>query len=177
MASGGLSRSGGRRRDEQAAIRRFRITLAVAASLGGVPAWAQVRTHPTGRPVSVELFFVAVSPTKVQGETFGCGDVLVSRQRTEPFVGSTLESASREATAAPPKGLVNSVAALHIELRLVTIDDRDATVTLEPFSIGGACDNPRIEEQLTRVVDQFGAFHRIDIMVGDCTLAQYLSLK
>ncbi len=163
---------------KQAAIRRFLITLAVAASLGGVPAWAQVRTHPTGRPVSVELFFVAVSPTKVQGETFGCGDVLVSRQRTEPFVGSTLESAVRaQLTAAPPKGLVNSVAALHIELRSVTIDDRDATVTLEPFSIGGACDNPRIEEQLTRVVDQFGAFHRIDIMVGDRTLAQYLSLK
>lgn len=163
---------------EQKAIRRFLIALAVAASPGGVTAGAQARAHPTGRPVSVELFFVGVGPTKVQGETFGCGDGLVSRQRVEPFVRSALETAVRAQLSVPaPRGLVNRVAELHIKLRSVTIDGRDAIVTLEPFSIGGACDNPRIEEQLTRVIGQFGAFHRIDIMVGDRTLARYLSLK
>jgi hypothetical protein len=130
---------------------------------------------------SFRLYFVALNPSHPAGEPIGCGDVLVSEGRTASGSGdgtSALDVALREQlTAKPPAGGVNRLADLGVRLRSVRISGDHAKVVLEPFSLGGECDNPRVEAQLTHVAGQFDAFRHVNIYVGDQPLADYLSLR
>ncbi|MDE3156496.1 MAG: hypothetical protein KGN76_15440 [Acidobacteriota bacterium] len=161
-------------------VRRMAVGLVLAIALGGTAVRAGAPAQAARpREVAFTLYFVAMSPgPAAHGETIGCGDVIVGHRRTAALSGSDLETAVRaQLTAAPPEGYTNRVAQLGIVLRSVRIDGRQATVVLEPFSMGGMCDGPRVGEQLTRLVRQFDRFDRVAIMVGDRTLARYLSLK
>ena len=132
------------------------------------------------RATSATLYFIALNPAHPAGEPIGCGDVLVSDRRTLSAgpAESPLEAAVRaQLTAAPPAGTINRLADLHVTLQSVKVDGRRATIALAPFSLGGECDNPRLEAQLTRLTAQFPEFDRVEVFVGGKTMAQYLSLK
>lgn len=157
------------------------VSLAVLWVL--VAAGCSRSTSPAraGQPASFDLYFVTLNPAHPPGEPIGCGDVLVHERQAitkDATPRSPLERAVRaQLTAKPPAGAINRVADLHIALRSISTHDGQATVVLEPFSMGGECDAPRVAAQLTRLVEQFKAFDRVNLMVGDRTLAQYLSLR
>lgn len=130
-------------------------------------------------PTSFNLYFVVLNPAHPPGEAIGCGDVLISeRQTVADHTKAPLERAVRaQLVAKPPAGAINRLADLHVSLRSIGVDGRHATIVLDPFAMGGECDAPRIDAQLTRLVGQFAGFDRVDLMVGGRTLSQYLSLR
>jgi hypothetical protein len=131
------------------------------------------------QPTSFNLYFVTLNPAHPPGEAIGCGDVLIGeRQTIADRTKTRLERAVRaQLVAKPPAGAVNRLADLHVSLRSIDVDGRRATIVLEPFAMGGECDAPRVEAQLTRLVGQFTGFDRVDLMVDGRTLSQYLSLR
>lgn len=158
-----------------ALIGAFCVCAAAACSNQPSPARTAERT------TSFTLYFVALNPAHPPGEPIGCGDVLVSERRTVSSAApaeSPLEAAVRaQLTATPPAGTINRLADLHVTLQSVNVAGRRATIVLAPFPLGGECDNPRVEAQLTRVTGQFHQFDRVEILVGSKTMTQYLSLR
>jgi hypothetical protein len=130
---------------------------------------------------TVTVYYVALDDGGSSGVRFGCNDSLVGLRRpatgaVEPLtaaMGALLDGAE-----APAAGVYNSLAASTLQFLSGTFDGTTVTVYLSgSLQLGGVCDIPRVEAQLTQTaVSSVGAI-RAEIYVNGVGLTEALSLK
>ncbi len=148
-------------------------------SLAPLPSAAPPGSATAARTVTV--YYVALDDGGSSGVRFGCNDSLVGLRRpatsaVEPLtaaMGALLDGAE-----APAAGVYNSLSASTLQFLSGTFDGTTVTVYLSgSLQLGGVCDIPRVEAQLTQTaVSSVGAI-RAEIYVNGVGLTEALSLK
>jgi hypothetical protein len=113
--------------------------------------------------------------------TFGCGDAVQAFDRDVPAAGPALEAALRALLAErtgsdPTAGPYSVFNASTLTLESATVARGTATIRLRgELRLGGVCDSPRVEEQLTRTARQFPEVTAVEVFVDGVPLADLLS--
>ncbi|GIV96356.1 MAG: hypothetical protein KatS3mg057_1013 [Herpetosiphonaceae bacterium] len=113
----------------------------------------------------------------------GCGDAVVPVERqVEPTV-APLTAAFRELLSlggpeVGPSGLYNALYRSDLHVESVEIVNGTATIRLAGnFQLGGVCDSPRVEAQLTQTALQFDTVDAVEIYINGVPLDEALSLR
>lgn len=133
-----------------------------------------------------KLFMVALEDDGKLGDKIGCGDSIVAQSiyldDELPTVESQFITAYNHLISLKDanygsEGLVNTLSNSKLLLDSVEIKDGIATVNLSgELSLGGACDNPRVQAQLEKTGSQFNV-KEVKIMLNGKPLSEALSLK
>jgi LysM repeat protein len=113
----------------------------------------------------------------------GCNDELVWVQRQVAANGVPLEAALRETLALDPdvldeKGLYNALLGTELEIEQVSVVDGTAEMRLRgSIGVGGVCELPRLEAQLTEVALQFDTVTEVNIWIDGRPLSEVLDLR
>jgi hypothetical protein len=152
-----------------------------ASSPGATAAASSARpTSPTTRPV--QIFLVLTGDLVPPGApTFGCGDAIQPVERNVPGTAPPLEAAIGALLAEhtgddPTAGPYSAFDDADLTLESGTIANGTATIRLRgELRLGGVCDGPRVEEQLTRTARQFPEVTADEVSVNGVPLADVLS--
>jgi hypothetical protein len=143
-------------------------------------------TAPANDPPAtllVKIFLIAVEDQGKSGDPVGCGDSAVAAQVEIPYTQGVLKAAIERLMALKDQnygqsGLYNALYQSDLRLDSVTIKDSTATVNLSgTLKLGGECDNPRVESQLTQTALQFSTVSQVSIFINGKPLKDALSLK
>jgi len=132
----------------------------------------------TDLPASIYLY--ELGNEGATGVLFGCLDSLVPEEIE--VSGSTEEQITQALTAlfeyGEPEGeLGNALADSTLSVDSVTLDGENAVVAISGETIlGGLCDGPRFEKQITRAILQFPGVETTDVTINGETLEDFLSL-
>jgi len=150
------------------------------------PAVTGTDTPPAVDPpatLMVKMVLIAVDDQGKSGDPVGCGDSAVAAQVEIPYTQGVLKAAIQRLLALKDQfygesGLYNALYQSDLRLDSVTIKDSAATVNLSgSLKLGGECDNPRVEAQLTKTALQFSTVSRVSIFINGKPLKDALSLK
>src|SRR5690606_37558753 len=115
---------------------------------------------PTSAAVEqqIKLFYVVVDSTA--SPTFGCGDSLQEVQRTittsTPLQAALQALLSNHDQYYGQSGLYNALHQSLLVIESINLDQGRATIRLAgTLAMGGTCDAPRIEQQLSATARQF----------------------
>jgi hypothetical protein len=151
-------------------------TVAEAAS-------TQTQEQPSGGPQMVKIFLIAVGDQGQAGKPIGCGDSVVPVQVPIPPTLGVLKAALEALLSLKQQyygesGLYNALYQSDLHLDSVVLTNGNAVVHLSgTLSMGGECDNPRIQAQLEETVLQFSTVHSVTIYINDRLLSDVISLK
>lgn len=138
---------------------------------------------PTGFVRQVKVFLIALNDGGETGPWIGCGDGVVGVERQieptrEPLKAAYQELLSIHEQHYGESGLYNALYQCNLTVDSVTLVGGKATVRLSgQTALGGVCDNPRVEAQLTQTALQFATVHEVEVFVNGKTMAEWLSLK
>ena len=156
-------------------------TLAVPTL--AVPTHTQVAPAATSGPQMVEIYLIGIGDNGQGGVLIGCGDSAIPVQvQIEPTQG-VLKAAVEKLLSIKDQyygqsGLYDALYQSSLQVQSVTINNGVANVQISgTMQLGGECDNPRVEAQLTNTVLQFPSVTSADIFINGKTLAEALSLK
>ena len=158
----------------------------------------QTTPTPTSQPISqpipqstptstsnqtVNVFLVALSGTHQNAETIGCDDALVAVPRTVeaaqeplPFALQQLLSAPEQTVTDDNRALYNAFAQSNLTVESATIVDSTAVIKLTgQLTMGGACDQPRIKEQLHATATQFNGVNDVEVTLNGRPFDEFLS--
>lgn len=169
-------------------------TAISVASPTPLPPTVVVQVGPTKAPIKtpvpagtgnaqLKIFLIAVGDNGVSGPKIGCGDSAVGVVRMVPSTKAPLTAALNELLALHDKdygqsGLYNSLYQSHLQLQSVAVVNGVATIKLTgTLTLGGVCDDPRVDAQLTNTALQFSTVHSVDISLNGKPLKEVLSEK
>jgi hypothetical protein len=140
---------------------------------------------PTDVPAvsSVQIFMIGVDDNGQSGKPVGCGDSLIPVLIQIPPTQGVLRAALGTLLALKDQyygesGLYNSLYQSDLQVESLSIQSGIATVKLTgDLSLGGECDNPRVQAQLEQTVLQFSTVSEAVIYINGRPLAEILSLK
>jgi hypothetical protein len=138
---------------------------------------------PQGATAPLTLFYVAVEDGGIAGPAIGCGDSLVAEE-TEPVSFRDPVEAALERLLADKEqfhgksGLLNALHRSHLTFVSSTVDGDTVEILLtgRPVS-GGACDDPRIQEQLRYTAQVAARVGKAVILVDGAPIEDVASLK
>ena len=112
----------------------------------------------------------------------GCNDELVWVQRQVVVNGAPLEAALREALTLDPdmldQDLYNALLGTELEIEQVSVVDGTAEMRLRgSIGVGGVCEIPRLEAQLTEVALQFDTVTEVNVWIDGQPLSEVLDLR
>jgi len=131
----------------------------------------------------VKIFLVAVGDQGQSGKEIGCGDSVVPVQVPIPTTQGVLKAAlvallSIKQQYYGESGLYNALYQSDLHLDSAAVTNGNAVVYLSgTLTLGGECDNPRVQAQLEETVLQFSTVHSVMIYINDQLLSDILSLK
>ena len=144
---------------------------------------------PTAEPASqgldrVKIYLVAIGDNGVSGKLIGCGDSLVPIEvPITPTLG-VLRAALNELFKLEGQqyygqsGLYNALFQSDLAIEDVAVIGGEARIFLTgTLTLGGVCDNPRVEEQLKALALQFSTVERVSIYINGEALEDVLDLK
>lgn len=142
-------------------------------------------TGPTPPTVSrVNIYLIAINDDGKSGTRIGCGDSLVAVQRNITPTAAPLRAAYEELLSIKTQyfgqsGLYNSLYQSNLRVDNVVIDNNGkATVNLTgTVRLGGTCDNPRFQSQLTQTALQFPTVKQVSISINGTPLDQIVSQR
>ncbi|WP_426227958.1 GerMN domain-containing protein [Pseudarthrobacter sp. DSP2-3-2b1] len=128
---------------------------------------------------TVTAYYVLIDDGGARGVRFGCNDSLAGIRRSAEDAVEPLPAAMRallDGSAA--EGLYNALAESSLTFLSGSFDGTTVTVYLSgTISLGGTCDVPRVEAQLTQTaVASVGAI-RAEVYINGTPLAEALRLK
>jgi len=132
---------------------------------------------------NAKLFFVAIGDNGVSGKMIGCGDSLVAVTVALDNPAGPLRSALEQLLAMHnpyygQSGLYNALFRSDLSVQSVTIQNGVAQINLGgAMTLGGVCDNPRVQQQLEAVALQFSTVQQVHIFINGRSLQDVLSLK
>ncbi len=144
---------------------------------------AQAATETPVGPQMVKIYLIAVGDNGVSGEMIGCGDSAVPVQvEITPTQGvlkaALLSLLSIKTRDYGQSGLYNVLYQSSLQLDSVKIENGTAMVYLSgSLLLGGECDNPRVEAELTLTALQFSTVKDVSIFINNKPLKDVLSLK
>lgn len=130
---------------------------------------------------TVRAFVVKVEDNAAMGEPIGCGDSLVPiaveiSDVSDPVVGSINSLLTLSPELTNDAGLYNALAQSDLKIESVKIDNGVAEVRLiGNLTLGGVCDNPRVQKQLEETVLQFPYIESVTFFVNGEPLESLLS--
>jgi hypothetical protein len=149
-----------------------------------------VQTSPTpGLTKSnqkLNIFLIAGGDNGRHGKRIGCGDSVVPMEveiAPTTDITTTVKAALNQLFSISDKyvgqsGLYHSLAASHLQIDDISINNGNATIRLTgSLSLSGECDNPRVEAQLEATILQFPQISGASIYLNDKTLNEALSLS
>ncbi len=131
----------------------------------------------------VDIYLIAIDDNGQAGIPVGCGDSAVPVQvQVEPTQGvlkAALEALlSIKEQYYGQSGLYNALYQSDLQVESIKITDGEAQVYLTgSLILGGECDNPRVEAQLTETVLQYSTVTKASIYMNGKPLADAISLK
>lgn len=162
-------------------------TMPGAATSAGLAPASNLPTdsmEPTVLPknASVTLFYIAMADGGTSGPTVGCGDSAVAVTSpavsfTDPVEGALRTLLENHSEEIGQSGLMNTL--WQSRLTVESVDRSGSTVTAHlvgTLTMGGECDIPRVEQQLSLTAQQ-GAGKPVSITINGKTLSEALSLK
>lgn len=141
------------------------------------------KDHKTTPSPTLLLYFIALNDNGSTGEQIGCGDGLVAVSIETPRsdrplydVYSSLLNHKKQYYG--QSGLYDALYQSSLVIRSATIKEGVATIELDgQLQLGGVCDNPRVEAQLTAPAKQFASVKQVNILLNGKPLSEALSLK
>lgn len=137
----------------------------------------------TKADLMVAIVLIAVDDNGQSGVKTGCGDSAVPVQVQIPYTQGLLRAALERLLALKDQyygqsGLYNALYQSDLRLEGVAIQDGAAAIDLSgTLKLGGECDNPRVEAQLTQTALQFPTVTSVAITLNGKPLKDALSLK
>lgn len=138
---------------------------------------------PSANTTQVKIFLIAIGDNGVSGPMIGCGDSAIAVTRVVPETRAPLTAALNQLLSLHDKflgqsGLYNALYQSNLQLQSVTLVSGVATINLTgSLSLGGECDNPRVEAQLADTALQFSTVRTANIFLNGKPLKEVLSLK
>jgi hypothetical protein len=150
-----------------------------------VPLPTATQVGPTATPVPQmgKIYLIAVGDNGLSGQIVGCGDsviaVDVEIQPTKEVLRASLEKLlSLKEQYNGQSGLYNALYQSDLHLESISLDNGKAVINLSgTLTLGGVCDNPRVEAQLMSTVLQFSTVREASIFINGKPLKEALSLK
>lgn len=139
--------------------------------------------EPTPKPLQIKLFFIAPDDQGKSGKQIGCGDSAVPVTLTIPYTKTPLTEAYRLLLADKNRyygqsGLYNSLYQSDLTIHNISVENGKALVSLSgKLVLGGVCDNPRVEAQLSQTAQQFPTVKELTILINNVPLQSLLSEK
>jgi hypothetical protein len=136
-----------------------------------------------GATTQVKIFLIAIGDNGVSGPKVGCGDSAVGVIRVIPATRAPLSAALNELFSLHDQfygqsGLYNSLYQSHFQLQSVSIVNGTATIKLTgTLLLGGVCDDPRVDAQITYTALQFATVRAVDAFLNGKPLKDALSEK
>jgi len=136
-----------------------------------------------GAEQQVKIFLIAVDDNGRSGKQVGCGDsvvaVMVPISQTVEVLKAALEALLAVQTQFyGESGLYNALYQSDLQLESVTIEQGIAQIRLTgTLALGGECDSPRVEAQLTETAMQFPTVKGVKVTLNEEPLQNVLSLK
>lgn len=131
----------------------------------------------------VNVFLVAVDDNGKSGTRIGCGDSLIPVIREIIPTQAVLQVALTELFSLNDQyfgesGLYNALYRSDLQVDSAVIEDEQATIRLSgQLSLGGVCDNPRVEGQIKATATQFSSVKTVEIFLNGRPLSEALSLQ
>jgi hypothetical protein len=113
----------------------------------------------------------------------GCGDTLVAIDRQIPKTQAVLRAAidellSLKRSEFPNAEVYSGLFSSSLTTDSVTLNNGNAIIKLTgTISLGGVCDSPRVESQLTETAKQFPTVKEVEIYINEKPLKDILSEK
>lgn len=145
-----------------------------------------VPTEPSassGEQQTVLIFLIAVDDNGQSGKLIGCGDSAIPVQVNIPPTQGVLRAALNALLSIKNQfygesGLYNALYQSSLQADTVAITNGEAVIHLTgTLMLGGECDTPRVEAQLTETALQFSTVTSVSIFINDVPLKEALSLK
>jgi len=137
----------------------------------------------TGEGQSVLVYLIAVDDNGRSGKLIGCGDSVIPVQVLIPPTQGVLRAALNALLSVKDQfygesGLYNALYLSNLQVGDVTIANGQAIIHLTgTLMMGGVCDIPRVEAQLTEIALQFSTVTSVAVFINDIPLKDVLSLK
>ena len=132
---------------------------------------------------TVLIFLIAVDDNGQSGKLIGCGDSAIPVQVNIPPTQGVLRAALNALLSIKNQfygesGLYNALYQSSLQADNVTITNGEAVIHLTgTLMLGGECDTPRVEAQLTETALQFSTVTSVSVFINDVPLKEALSLK
>jgi hypothetical protein len=137
-------------------------------------------------PNTYSIYLIAQDDNGASGEVIGCGDSIIPVTREvnlpeEPTarIGAALADLfSLHDQFYGESGLYNALYQSTLAVDTVTIDPATGQATVNitgQYLLGGACDNPRFQEQIQRTARQFPDVAGVTILINGTPLDQIVS--
>jgi hypothetical protein len=138
---------------------------------------------PLPKTMMLKVFLIAVNDNGTAGKLVGCGDSVVAANVEVPYTTGVLKASMTKLLSIKDQnygqsGLYNALYQSSLKISSVTLKDGVATFHLTgKMTLGGECDNPRVQAQLEETALQFSTVKKVTIYINNVELKKALSLK
>jgi hypothetical protein len=160
---------------------------AVPAGLTAAPKTKGKTKTPTAtkppKTIMLKVFLIAVNDNGVAGKLVGCGDSVVATNVEVPYTTGVLRAAMTKLLSIKDQnygqsGLYNALYQSRLKISSLSLKNGVATIHLTgKLTLGGECDNPRVQSQLEQTALQFSTVEKVTIYINNVELTKALSLK
>lgn len=170
---------------------RLPLTATHLPTVTRLPTATKTPLSPTRAPTAaipgrqfVTLYLIALGDNGKSGPLVGCGDSAIPVQvELIPQTNGVLLASLQKLLAIKTRfygqsGLYDALYQSTLTVQDVTLLNGAAVIHLTgTLTLGGVCDNPRVEAQLMQTARQFSTVKTVFIFINGLTLQQALSLK
>jgi hypothetical protein len=134
-------------------------------------------------PQTVQIYLIAIADNGISGKKIGCDDSVVPVTVEIPPIEAVLRAAINQLLQLKSNyygesGLYNALYQSDLKVESISLNDGIAEIYLTgSMMLGGECDNPRVEAQLTETALQFSTVKTVTIYINGKLLKDALSLK
>jgi len=160
---------------------------AVPPSLTAAPKNKGKTKTPTAtkppKTIMLKIFLIAMNDNGVSGKLVGCGDSAVAANVEVPYTTGVLRASMDKLLSIKDQnygesGLYNALYQSNLKVSSLALKDGVATIHLTgKLTLGGECDNPRVQSQLEETALQFSTVKKVTIYINNVELKKALSLK
>lgn len=132
---------------------------------------------------SVNLYLIALADDGKSGKAVGCGDSVVAVEvPIEPTVGVLRAALTKllevKSQYYGQSGLYNSLYQSNLKIDKLYVQNGEAGIYLSgDLTLGGECDNPRVQAQIEATALQFSTVQRVVIYINNKPIESVLSGK
>jgi hypothetical protein len=135
------------------------------------------------KTIMLKIFLIGVNDNGVSGKLTGCGDSVVAANAEVPYTTGVLKASMTKLLSIKDQnygqsGLYNALYQSNLKISSLALKDGVATIRLTgKMTLGGECDNPRVQAQLEETALQFSTVKKVVIYINNVELKKALSLK